>query len=524
MEHITWTKCLDKEYPALSRAGCTSVTYRDRYAFVIGGRQRENFYLDCWSFDTQTGALNSYSKGPSNGNPRAHHSATLIGEVVWIIGGSDDKAIRSDDAVWCFNLRTKEWKQPKLEGDLLLLRRTAHGACLHPTLPGSILLFGGYGQIVQSNTSSPADWLADLVLVDTINNKVQAVTTTGRVPSPRAYHSFTAVGHLCISLFGRAAGSSLVPHRQAVIIFDAKAGKWVATPKIKGTTPAVRSSHRVNASKGGLFLFGGAPSGPKKDRLSDLHFLRVSTSGMEWTSLDSGQDNDTYRGAGEESRELPSGRAAHAQELINRKLYLFGGYGSNKSYCGDAWEGQIGQNNTNNSKSTTPLAGVTSGAAAVAAGDDAIDKDTPVAGSSKWRSSRRALENNNTLPEPKRARLSMKSQGGGVLPPLPGAAGLSSAAVGTKDIVAWAAKNNKNATPAIVIGCTEAVVASGCHPAMPAAKVAALERELCDVREALVAQRAREAALLRDSNVAQDEVHKLKDEVSEFRAFLSYRI
>ena len=317
---MNWTKCLDSDDTALSRAGCASVPYKDRYALIIGGRQNEIFYLDCWSFDTQTKTLNSLSKGPSGGTPRAHHSATLIGDVVWVIGGSDDESIRSEDIVWCFHVKTREWKQPTLEGDILLLRRTAHGVCLHPTLPGSILLFGGYGQIVQ--TKPPSLWLSDLVIVDTVKNTVQAVTNVGRIPSPRAYHSFTTVGHLCISLFGRNGGSTLVPQRQSVVIFDAKAGKWVATPKIKGTTPSVRSSHRASSSKNGLILFGGAPvaAGSKKARLADLHILRISTSGMEWVSIEPSEETARNIAArGDACEEWPTGRAGHAQELMNGK-------------------------------------------------------------------------------------------------------------------------------------------------------------------------------------------------------------
>lgn len=47
--------------------------------------------------------------------------------------------------VLVFNPATRTWRQAEVQGEVHLLKRTAHGACIHPLRPRSILLMGGYG-------------------------------------------------------------------------------------------------------------------------------------------------------------------------------------------------------------------------------------------------------------------------------------------------------------------------------------------------------------------------------------------
>ncbi|KAL4539588.1 hypothetical protein Ndes2526A_g02616 [Nannochloris sp. 'desiccata'] len=243
MELVAWERRVNSELSAIQRAGCASVTYKDRFALILGGRFHDTFFLDCWTYDTTSGAINELSSGPKNCNPRAYHTATLTDGVVWIIGGSDDDTIHSYDAVWCFEVKTRVWTQPKLKGNLTLLHRTAHGACLHPTMPGCILLFGGYGTVeLQPNAkdlSIEPKWLSDLVLVNTRTNIVESVTYRGKAPISRAYHSFSAVGNLCVALYGRTLNKSLVSAKKSIAVYDAQAGTWleISEKDIKGIIP-----------------------------------------------------------------------------------------------------------------------------------------------------------------------------------------------------------------------------------------------------------------------------------------------
>lgn len=86
----------------------------------------------------------------TNPLPRSYHSATLVGGEVWICGGSEADSVLGD--VFVFNPTTRTFRQPRLRGDLTLLKRTAHDACVHPLRPHCLLLFGGYGGQIDTAT------------------------------------------------------------------------------------------------------------------------------------------------------------------------------------------------------------------------------------------------------------------------------------------------------------------------------------------------------------------------------------
>jgi hypothetical protein len=533
MELVGWERRVNSELSAIQRAGCASVTYKDRFALILGGRFHDTFYLDCWTYDTTSGATNEISGGPKNCNPRAYHTATLIDGVVWIIGGSDDDAIHSDDPVWCFDVKTRVWTQPKLQGNLTLLHRTAHGACLHPTVPGCILLFGGYGTIqLQHKTtdfSSEPKWLSDLVLVNTRTNKVESVNYRGRGPIPRAYHSFSAIGTLCVAIFGRTENKSLVSSKKSVAVYDAQSGTWleISEKDIKGVIPQVRSSHRacsvvVSGNSGGVLIFGGAPAlaSKKIDRLADMHYLKIiasppqagsrrvgSSSGskyhFEWINCGDGAEmskgSDTI---------WPIGRGAHAQEFINGKLCLFGGYCRHEKYCTDVWEGLVvveGQ------QLATAAAAAAGAGARTASTPVAVCNNTSAAGveaSPKWKSTRGRIETADLLQNilPSDAKRQKKGGGGGdvaknskLLPPVAAAA---------------AGKRMKNHLVENLVAINPPSTISP-EMKLRSLQKTGIEKEVKVLQEALVLQRAKEAALLREANAAKSDVFKLKEELQK---------
>jgi hypothetical protein len=474
---------------------------------IVGGRFHNAFYLDCWSYDTASGAINELSSGPKNCHPRAYHTATLVDGVVWVIGGADKDTIIADDPVWCFDVKTRVWTQPKLKGQRNLLHRTSHGACVHPTMPGCILLFGGYGIITEDQTLG-AEWLSDLVVVNTRTDTVESLKPKGKVPIARGYHSFSAVGSLCITVFGRTSTKSLIPTKKSVSIFDAVAGTWleVADKDIKGLIPQVRSSHGASSvttsgggnSVGGVLLFGGAPaSASEKERLTDLNYLKIYAVPQGTSRGRNGSSSSAvkyqlewlYCGDGTAADEIlngewPLGRAAHAQELFNGKLYLFGGYCGNENYCMDVWEGSVvGEG----------------GGSAVGGGlaRGAVCNDptaVPVDIAPKWKNARVRGEADN-IPQ---NILPTKRQ--------------RAAAVKTTLPVQGNSKRVKKQFLEEVIVVDEPNTIS--PEVVPGARrISALEREVKTLQTSLSAQRAKEAELLREAKLWKSEVDKLKQEV-----------
>lgn len=519
MGTAAWKK-RDIRGSVLERAACASCAYDDRYVLIFGGRQRDTMFLDAWSYDTRTGDLVLLSPGPRAGKPRprAHHSATLVGDRVWILGGNEANAFCSDKDVWTFDVRSREWAQPRLTGDVALLRRTAHGACPHPGAPGSILLFGGYGP------AGPAGgdplWLGDLVALDTRTGAVKGLRAAGKAPLPRAYHSFTAVGPLAVALFGRTTQQQLIPGPHAVAVYDTRSGKWVTGAAARGEAPPVRSSHRAAALGGGrLAMFGGSAAQPL-GHLADMHVLKVEVGPaagavtLEWARCQGAAAPRRGRGEG---APWPPPRSAHVMEAVEETLCLLGGYSKTKNYCGDAWEGALA-GPASAAASTRPAAAVEAAAAeAVIAAVEMLPQEPDVA-AVPWRTTRHARKAApaaaapGAAPAAKRPRL---SEGSEAMPPPPPAAWAVHPPSGREPAAAAAA---------LMIGAGAVLPCQGpASAAVAAAEAGAAARLAGQLAEAraereratqdLQAQRAREAELLKALKAADAQAKRLQGQL-----------
>lgn len=116
---VTWERrelLLDKGDDGTSknirRAGCASTSYQNRYMLIFGGRENGDFFLDCWSFDTHTGALIRLHPGSKCAAPRAYPTVSLVGNIAWIVGGSGPNGTFEETR--CFNVAAREWTTPRL--------------------------------------------------------------------------------------------------------------------------------------------------------------------------------------------------------------------------------------------------------------------------------------------------------------------------------------------------------------------------------------------------------------------------
>eukprot|EP00210_Caulerpa_lentillifera_P004867 g4645.t1 len=108
---------------------------------------------------------------------RGGHTATLLGNKLYIFGG-EDVARRPLSDLYVLDLETLVWEKVKVKQTRLPMPRSAHVATTY--LDRYILYFGG---------GSVASCFDDLVVFDTQRRKWHVPTVTGRKPSPRAGHS-----------------------------------------------------------------------------------------------------------------------------------------------------------------------------------------------------------------------------------------------------------------------------------------------------------------------------------------------
>ncbi|KAL4425699.1 hypothetical protein ABPG75_009715 [Micractinium tetrahymenae] len=298
---------------ALERAGHAMATVtidglgsggRSAFLLVFGGRRGNTLFSDVLAFDVARHEWSVWcERWPSA--PRSYHTATVVNGEVWLCGGGNSSQVLPD--VLVFNPADRSWRQAELRGDVHLLKRTAHGACIHPLRPSSILMMGGYG--------GPADdlrYLNDLVEIDTVAGTVRAVQCIGSPPELRAYHAFVACGSRCYCVAGRMHDNRLVKGKQIVVVWDANTSKWIVPGMVEGELPP-RSSHRMAAVPGGMLAFGGAVDRGAKS--AELHLL-TGQGRLSWRACQLGATGP-----------VPAARGAHAMEIVGGRLYVVGGYG-----------------------------------------------------------------------------------------------------------------------------------------------------------------------------------------------------
>jgi tRNA wybutosine-synthesizing protein 3 len=126
--------------------------------------------------------------------PRAGHSATVIGDTIYIFGGAD-----SDNKVYdnllSFDIEEKEIKKIQPKG-IIPKPRASHAAC------SDILQTKVY---IQGGADASGNIYNDLLSYIPKKNRFERIETTGDVPPPLYGHSLVPYNHY-LYLFGGTSG------------------------------------------------------------------------------------------------------------------------------------------------------------------------------------------------------------------------------------------------------------------------------------------------------------------------------
>jgi N-acetylneuraminic acid mutarotase len=190
------------------RQGHSAVPLDDRYIIIYGGSKEFNIYNDIWAFDTHTniwrylGSTPVHSEGHravikgrtmfifggfgnqkfldqvqvveidealqittsvlklSADRERAYHTATLVGDYVYVIGGVDlTRDTMSTLSV--FDTNTRQWI-PNAEFTNAARFRPRQNHCA-VAYNNQVIVFGGYG--------NAKDWYQDLIAITPATNK-----------------------------------------------------------------------------------------------------------------------------------------------------------------------------------------------------------------------------------------------------------------------------------------------------------------------------------------------------------------
>ncbi|KAL2635492.1 hypothetical protein R1flu_006971 [Riccia fluitans] len=310
------------------RAGHTATLVGQKF-YVLGGRNGNEFFNDLWVFDIESSSWTCLQKHVPL-EARAYHSATLMNaNQIWVIGGSDHLTMYGD--VHVLNTDTLQWTHLETSGELAGKLRGTHAALQHPLLKKVILIFGGY---------SGDSWLNDICTLRTDTLMWETVRCKGGIaPSGRGYHTFTAFSATRIVLFGGKGDHGIVSSDE-ISVYDVEEKVWM-TPRVKGVAPLSRSNHAAVCFDDDLIVIhGGRHAG---SRLDDFCLLRILSSPQkscldyfEWEYVEQEKEKEKEKAKVSKRKEQqtvattshgPGGRSAHVLITAGSSLYLIGGYG-----------------------------------------------------------------------------------------------------------------------------------------------------------------------------------------------------
>ncbi|CAI5465347.1 unnamed protein product [Closterium sp. Yama58-4] len=192
-------------------------------------------------------------------------NATLVGECeIWVVGGSDERAVKHD--VFAFNTRTREWRQVQTRGRYAEYPRVTHAAMVHPQHATWLLIHGGYG-----GNGPTLEFLDDLCVLDTGILATMLCAEIFQV----LFHLFHLTLPLAPYPMPNARQSSLhLPAPPIPRAYDPLSNAWEQPTVAPGSPQAQpRSNHAATGVGGGMAVVHGGRV--KKERLDDLWLLQV---------------------------------------------------------------------------------------------------------------------------------------------------------------------------------------------------------------------------------------------------------
>ncbi|KAK7363744.1 hypothetical protein VNO77_05898 [Canavalia gladiata] len=228
----------------------------DRRKIVVfggfGGMGRHARKNDLLLLDPYSGNLEMINTfGCASPSPRLGHTASLVGDLLFVIGGrtGPDK-ILSD--VWIFDTTKKFWKLLQCDGSVFTPRHR-HAAAV---VGSDIYVFGG----LDNDTI-----FSSFYIFDTINLHWKEIPVSGDWPYACHSHAMVASDSQ-IFMFGGYNGGKALGN---LYCFDVRRGQWTKE-KTAGRNPHARFSHSIFVYKNYLGVLGGCPVGQHCQELALL--------------------------------------------------------------------------------------------------------------------------------------------------------------------------------------------------------------------------------------------------------------
>ncbi|VVA95232.1 unnamed protein product [Arabis nemorensis] len=254
----------------------------------------------------QVGLGDSSSSGPGK---RWGHTCNAIkgGRFLYVFGGfGRDDCLTN--RVHVFDAETQIWTQPVISG-VPPRPRDSH-TCT--TVGDNLFVFGG---------TDGTSYLKDLHVLDTSSHTWICPDVRGEGPEAREAHSATLVDKR-IFIFGgcgKSSGSDDEVFYNDLYILNTETFVWKRAVTT-GNPPSARDSHTCSTWKNKIVVVGGEDLDDYY--LSDVHILDTDT--FVWKEMNT-------------SGQLLTPRAGHVTVLLERNLFVFGGFTDSQNLYDDLY-------------------------------------------------------------------------------------------------------------------------------------------------------------------------------------------
>ena len=211
----------------------------DRTLYIFGGcDEQATCNNNLHSYDQETfewKRLNSTGIIPS---PRGGQSASVIGNRVFVYGGSEGIYIYDD--MFVYDVTLDSWEALELQGEEPA-GRTNHAMDVDPD--GNLVVFGGFTTNGYDNS---------VFVFDTLNWKWSFPTPSGLAPTARELTSLTVYKRLALVFGGFKQGGV----SNELYALDMETWEWVSTTDA-GYHPEPREGHAAVRIGQFLYIIGG---------------------------------------------------------------------------------------------------------------------------------------------------------------------------------------------------------------------------------------------------------------------------
>ncbi|KAI5479159.1 hypothetical protein MNV49_004019 [Pseudohyphozyma bogoriensis] len=240
-----------------------------------------------------------WSKTPVAGRlPRGMraHTATTVGEDIWVIGGCDIRGVCYKD-VWRLDADSFTWTKPRVIGDIPPVTR-AHTATL---VDKRLFIFGG---------GDGPTYYNDTYFFDTLSLTWVKPVIHGNPPTRRRAHTSVYYNHKII-IFGGGNGSMALNDVHALDVSDLSQLTWREL-RVTGKPPIARGYHSMTLVGSKAVVFGGSDG---TECFSDVFILDLET--LVWQEVKPDLDLDVAGG-------YP--RLSHSATCVGSYLFIVGGH------------------------------------------------------------------------------------------------------------------------------------------------------------------------------------------------------